>query len=478
MVFRRTVLLTLYKLSDIVILILSLAFSTITGNYLLNYGIISVAFYNLFPAQFDVYQLLIIIIIIESWHIIFKVVNLYRSRRFGSKLQECLDILKATTFGTCIISIFVFFYHPTPLSAIFILIFWATSTFMTITARMTMRLILKIVRNKGRNLRFIVIAGTNEKARSFANEIRECKELGYKLVGFVDSKSHVNDHNKELLSDLDHFSEVLNRYIVDEVVIALPFKSHYEQIENLARICTEQGIVVRYLADLFDQQLAKSSLDDFHGAPLLTIYNGPKENWTFIIKRTIDAVLSFLGLILLFPIFIIVAILIKIDSPGPVFFVQERVGYNKRRFNIYKFRTMINEAEKKQSGLEYLNEMDGPVFKIAKDPRITRIGKFLRKTSIDELPQLFTVLKGDMSLVGPRPLPVRDYNGFDVECHKRRFSVRPGVTCLWQVNGRNELPFQKWMELDMEYIDNWSLLLDLKILLKTIPAVLKCSGSQ
>lgn len=478
MVFRRTVLLSLYKLSDIVILILSLAFPAIIGNYLLNYGIISVAFYDLLPAQFDVYQLLVIIIVIKTWYIIFQAVNLYRSRRFGSKLQECLDILKATTFGTCIIGMFVFFYHPPALSAIFILLFWATSTFLTITARMIMRLFLMIVRNRGRNLRFIVIVGTNEKAKSFAMDIKECKELGYELVGFVDSKSHANDHNKELLSDMDHFPEVLNRYIVDEVVIALPFKSHYEQIEKLARLCTEQGIVVRYLANLFDQRLAKSSVDEFHGLPILTIYNGPKENWTFIIKRIIDIILSLLGLILLFPIFIIVAILIKLDSPGPVFFVQERVGYNKRRFNIYKFRTMINEAEKKQSGLEHLNEMDGPVFKIAKDPRITRIGKFLRKTSIDELPQLFSVLKGDMSLVGPRPLPVRDYNAFNVECHKRRFSVRPGVTCLWQVNGRNELPFQKWIELDMEYIDNWSLLLDLKILLKTIPTVLRCSGSH
>ena len=166
-----------------------------------------------------------------------------------------------------------------------------------------------------------------------------------------------------------------------------------------------------------------------------------------------------------------------ITSPGPVFFVQERVGLNKRRFRLYKFRTMLKDAELKQAELESLNEVEGPVFKIKNDPRITPIGKFLRKMSIDELSQLINVLKGDMSLVGPRPLPVRDYNGFDQDWHRRRFSVRPGITCLWQVDGRSDIPFETWMELDMKYIDNWSLTLDLKILLRTLPAVLRGSGA-
>jgi lipopolysaccharide/colanic/teichoic acid biosynthesis glycosyltransferase len=166
-----------------------------------------------------------------------------------------------------------------------------------------------------------------------------------------------------------------------------------------------------------------------------------------------------------------------LTSAGPVFFVQERVGINKRRFKVLKFRTMVVDAERRQQTLETLNEATGPVFKIRNDPRITPLGKFLRKTSIDELPQLCNVLNGDMSLVGPRPLPVRDYNGFSQDWHRRRFSVRPGITCLWQVNGRSRLPFEKWMELDMEYIDRWSLWLDLKILVKTVPAVLKGSGA-
>ena len=190
-----------------------------------------------------------------------------------------------------------------------------------------------------------------------------------------------------------------------------------------------------------------------------------------------DLVISIALLVLLAPLFWVVCVLIKFGSPGPVLFVQERVGLNKRRFRLYKFRTMIPDAEQKMHEFEHLNEASGPVFKIKNDPRITSLGRILRKTSIDELPQLINVLRGDMSLVGPRPLPVRDYQGFDHDWVRRRFSVRPGITCLWQVNGRSSIQFDKWMELDMKYIDEWSLSLDLKILARTIPAVLKGSGA-
>jgi lipopolysaccharide/colanic/teichoic acid biosynthesis glycosyltransferase len=175
--------------------------------------------------------------------------------------------------------------------------------------------------------------------------------------------------------------------------------------------------------------------------------------------------------------FVIVALLIKLTSAGPVFFQQERIGLNKRKFLIYKFRTMVPNAEKMLKELEILNEVSGPVFKIKNDPRMTPIGRILRRTSIDELPQLFNVLKGDMSLVGPRPLPVRDYEGFNEDWQRRRFSIRPGITCLWQVNGRNSISFEKWMRLDLQYMDEWSLWLDVKILARTVPAVLKGSGA-
>jgi len=196
-----------------------------------------------------------------------------------------------------------------------------------------------------------------------------------------------------------------------------------------------------------------------------------------VVKRVLDFTVSLILIILLAPIFVVAAILIKLTSPGPVLFLQKRLGLNKRGFLVCKFRTMVPDAEKKMKEIEHLNEVSGPVFKIKRDPRITAIGGFLRRTSIDELPQLFNVLKGDMSLVGPRPLPVRDYEGFSEDWQRRRFSVRPGITCLWQVGGRSSIPFEKWMQLDLQYIDEWSLWLDLQILLRTIPAVLRGSGA-
>jgi exopolysaccharide biosynthesis polyprenyl glycosylphosphotransferase len=209
-------------------------------------------------------------------------------------------------------------------------------------------------------------------------------------------------------------------------------------------------------------------------------YSHEGEGWPLTMKRVFDFTLSAILLILLGPLLLVTAILIKLTSPGPVFFVQKRVGYNKRSFYICKFRTMVADAEHKLRDIEHLNEVTGPVFKIKNDPRLTPIGGFLRRTSIDELPQLFNVLWGDMSLVGPRPLQVRDYDLFTKngeDWQRRRFSVRPGITCLWQVNGRSSLPFEQWMELDLKYVQQWSLWLDFEILARTIPAVFKGSGA-
>jgi exopolysaccharide biosynthesis polyprenyl glycosylphosphotransferase len=333
----------------------------------------------------------------------------------------------------------------------------------------------------GRNLRHLLIIGTNPRAMEFASSI-ECRpELGYDLVGFVDDEWAGNrefrENGKSIVADLDHFCDFLREGIIDEVAIALPMKSFYSQAARIVAVCQEHGVIVRVLASMFDLQKGWANNSQFDGMAVATISPNSSEGWPIICKRILDISVSLLLLLILAPVFILVAILIKLDFSGPVFFVQDRVGLNKRRFRMYKFRTMMGDAEKRQSGLESLNEADGPVFKIKNDPRITRLGKYLRKASIDELPQLLNVLKGDMSLVGPRPLPIRDYQGFDQDWVRRRFSVPPGITCLWQVNGRSSLSFKEWMELDLQYIDHWSLWLDVKLIAKTIPAVLKGVGA-
>jgi exopolysaccharide biosynthesis polyprenyl glycosylphosphotransferase len=213
------------------------------------------------------------------------------------------------------------------------------------------------------------------------------------------------------------------------------------------------------------------------GDHYISTYTENAEGWAQVIKRALDVVVAAMLLILLLPLLLCVALAVKLSSSGPVFFLQDRIGVNKRLFKIWKFRTMVPDAEKLMAHLERQNEVAGPVFKMKNDPRITPLGKWLRRTSIDELPQLLNVLKGDMSLVGPRPLPVRDYEGFNEDWQRRRFSIKPGITCLWQVNGRSGISFDQWMLLDLQYLDEWSLWLDFKILAKTLPAVLKGAGA-
>jgi len=328
----------------------------------------------------------------------------------------------------------------------------------------------------------MLIVGTNQRAIQFAQEIESKKELGYRIIGFVDKDwdgiGEIKKNGYHLVADFQDLPSFLRGHVVDEIVIALPVSSHYQQASWVVSLCEEQGIIVRHLSDIFNSELARSKTEQFADDLVISHYTGAMEGWPAVVKRGLDILVALVSLLLVSPLFLVTAIMIKATSPGPAFFIQKRVGLNKRRFRLYKFRTMVKGAEQKQSELENLNEVRGPVFKIKDDPRITWIGKLLRKASIDELPQLINVLKGDMSLVGPRPLPVRDYNGFDQDWHRRRFSVRPGITCLWQVDGRSDIQFEKWMELDMKYIDTWSLWLDLKILAKTIPAVLQASGAK
>src|SRR5271165_5407412 len=275
----------------------------------------------------------------------------------------------------------------------------------------------------------------------------------------------------------DELAEFLRRNVVDEIAIYLPLRSFYERAAEVAQLAKHHGILVRMDTDLFGLKFAHHFADAGDGVPHIIASSNGIDDWQLLMKRIFDLAGSSVLLVILSPLFLIVAALIKLTSPGTVLFAQKRIGLNKRQFTMYKFRTMIPEAESIQDKLEHLNEMTGPVFKIKDDPRITTLGRILRKTSIDELPQLFNVLKGDMSLVGPRAIPVRDYQSFNEDWHRRRFSVPPGITCLWQVYGRNSIPFEQWMVLDMQYIDRWSLWLDIKILALTIPAVFRGSGA-
>ncbi|NYF89643.1 exopolysaccharide biosynthesis polyprenyl glycosylphosphotransferase [Edaphobacter lichenicola] len=350
-----------------------------------------------------------------------------------------------------------------------------------LTTRLVARATMQVFRARGHNRRHVLIVGTNRRANSFVQELASHPEWGYCIQGFVDdqwwSKQTADSQLGTIVGGLDSVPELLRTLPVDEVIVALPLASFYQQIAGIISSCRDHGIAVRFLGTFFDQDESKRS--DFLRGTIgtITLHDESWDAWAFLIKRATDITVSLLLLLALAPLFLMIALLIKLTDPGPVFFRQIRMGYGKRPFEILKFRTMVQNAERLMSQVEHLNETQGPTFKLKNDPRITSAGKFLRKTSLDEIPQLINVLVGHMSLVGPRPLPLRDYEGFSQDWHRRRFSVKPGITCLWQIMGRSSIGFDEWMALDMRYIDQWSVWLDIKILFQTIPAVFRGSGA-
>jgi len=475
--FRRRVLFEALKVFHLAVMVSAFALAEVLA---LGVGR-EVSIREFFAMRVRVENFLIFIGLLFVWHNLFSAVGLYASHRFSSRSSESWEVLKATTLGTMALAAAALLFHIRMASVPFVLTFFALSTGMLIAGRLTLRAVLSQTRRHGRNLRHVLIVGTNRRALEFAQRLEARVELGYRVIGFADREwrgiEQFRQSGHAFVCELDDLPEFLRKNVVDEVAIALPIRSFHDDASRVAALCEKQGILLRMLPNIFDLKMARPVADELEGHPFITHHTGVIDGWPAVTKRVFDFGLALMALIVVSPVMLLAAAAIKLTSPGPVFFLQKRVGQNKRKFTIFKFRTMSVDAEDKMRQLEHLNEVSGPVFKIKHDPRITPVGRFLRKTSIDELPQLINVLKGDMSLVGPRPLPIRDYEGFNEDWHRRRFSVRPGITCLWQVNGRNSIPFEKWMELDMQYIDKWSLWLDLKILAQTIPAVLKGFGA-
>lgn len=408
-----------------------------------------------------------------GWNICLSSLWLYRSKRLSSWRHELGDAVKAASLCALVLAALALVAQWEVVTRGVALGFWLLAAAMMFVMRIVKRAVLRQFRLHGRNLRRMVIVGTGARARQMAEMIADHPELGYQLIGFID-----NVKEPDVVGSLDQMAQILSSNVVDEMLIALPIKTFYEEMADIVQVAEDQGVTVRMLSDLFNLRLARAVADELEGTPIVSLYTGPQINWMMTLKRVIDFMGSLALITMLAPVLGVIALLIKLTSPGPVFFIQERVGYNKRRFRMYKFRTMVPDAEARMAEVEHLNEVSGPVFKIRNDPRVTPIGAFLRKTSLDELPQLFNVVLGDLSLVGPRPMSVRDFERFHEFWFNRRFSVKPGITCIWQVSGRSQTSFDQWIQQDLDYIDNWSLALDLKILCKTIPAVMRGTGAM
>lgn len=425
--------------------------------------------------RLTIQNLLLVFCYCLAWRLICASLGLYDERRIANRAAEAARVVGAVSLGSAVALVFPLISVTRAFDILAILYYWIGTATSMLAIRAGLR---SLLRTRAHTTHDVVIVGSGPRALSLYQALFAERPDGYRCVGFVDYADQELPAlvREKLLGDFSALEEILMRQAVDEVIIALPVRSRYAEIQRTIEICERGGVAARYLADVFQH---RRSGEPWSGiGPLASIPAGVSpDDGRLVVKRGLDLGLGGLALVAAAPILAMAVLAIKLTSPGPLLFAQERYGLNKRRFMMYKLRTMVAGAEAQQALLETQNEASGPVFKIRDDPRITPVGRLLRRLSIDELPQLVNVLRGEMSLVGPRPLPMRDVALFSEPALMRRFSVYPGVTGLWQVSGRSEVAFDDWIKLDLQYIDEWSLGLDLRILARTVPAVLNGRGA-
>jgi exopolysaccharide biosynthesis polyprenyl glycosylphosphotransferase len=420
----------------------------------------------------------LLLLSIPTFHLLLRKGGVYKSLRTRSFLDLPVLLAKPIALGGLFLGAAIFVvqakYFSRSLFGLFLGLFYV----LLLLEKLLIRNFQRVARRRGFNFRNVLIVGINEGALRLADALGEERDFGFRVAGFVNGfgQEYIEADRYKVLGSVSDIPDIVVREIVDEIIFALPMEQ-LARCESQILKCEEVGTKIHIRADFAHSIFSRTYLSSVSGIPILTLTSTPHAAGDILLKRLMDVIVSFAGLVLTSPLMLIIAALIKLESKGPVLFRQVRTGLNGRRFVLLKFRSMVHDAERQQSTLEDRNEMSGPVFKLTHDPRVTQVGGFLRRTSLDELPQLWNVLMGDMSLVGPRPpLPseVKRYERWQ----RRRLSMKPGMTCLWQAGGRNEVDFDEWMRLDMEYIDTWSLTQDFKIILKTIPAVLFARGAK
>jgi exopolysaccharide biosynthesis polyprenyl glycosylphosphotransferase len=410
---------------------------------------------------------------------IYKLNGVYDQPRGASWFDEVYRLLTGTATGIILmVFVIVFLFRPLFYSR---LVFFYAGVLITIflsASRLVKRMVRSHLRQRGLGVDRLLIVGAGEVGRTVMRHVVAQPSLGYHVVGFVDDdpdKGRTDIGRFKALGSTGNIPRLVKELIVDEVIITLPWMYHRKIVSIIAQ-CEREQVRVRIVPDMFQMTLSHLDVEDLGGIPMIGVREISIGSGEMLFKRAIDVVVSLVGLIILLPLFFLIALLIRLDSPGHVFFTQIRVGKGERLFACYKFRSMREGAEEEKETLLDLNEADGPIFKIRKDPRITRMGRILRRTSLDELPQLFNVLMGHMSMVGPRPAPPAEVQRYQ-PWHKRRLEVAPGMTGLWQVSGRSELSFDEMVLLDLYYIENWSPIMDLQIMLRTLPKMITGQGA-
>lgn len=388
--------------------------------------------------------------------------------------------VKTTLGGIVVLAAYLFVSKNINISRTFIFLCALGNGLMIFTLRTMFYIYIKKIGKNSYFIKNLLVVGTKAASERILQNVKDHADWGLNVTSFLEMEETgsgnimTNSTFQDVLSKIKSYINIKN-IVIDEVVVCLS-KTQVLQFEPISKICEESGIRVSLLSDLFPIQNPQMNVSTLHGLGMITIDPTSGRELKYAFKKIFDLVLASIFLILLSPLMIVMGILIKLTSTGPIFFRQTRVGINGRHFQVLKFRTMVVGAEGQREAIDHLNVLDGPVFKAVHDPRLTPIGRFLRRAFIDELPQLFNVLKGNMSLVGPRPPLPSEVAKYQL-WHSKRLSMKPGITGLWQVDGRSKfVSFEEWMRMDLEYIERWSLWLDLKILLKTIPEVLRCSG--
>jgi exopolysaccharide biosynthesis polyprenyl glycosylphosphotransferase len=423
-------------------------------------------------------------LVLLIWSVLFFSHRSYNSHRTVPLRNEVVELFKIVGGGVLTLATVAYLVPLEQLSRTWFALFALFCATFLVLEKISLRLLARYVRASGFNYRTILIVGTGRRARDIVQMIEAHKWWGYKILGFVSDGHHLpNDWAERYrvvgtMAELRHLLEygIGGRDPIDEIVLAVS-RQKLEANRSILLLCEELGIRARIAMNFFPSRFARVELEEIEGVPFVSFATTPSNAEHLAYKRVLDVALSVGLMMAALPVMVAAALAIRFTSPGSVLFKQERIGLNGRIFTLYKFRTMIADAHERRAEVSHLNQMSGPVFKAKGDPRVTAVGRFLRKFSLDELPQLWNVLRGDMSLVGPRP-PIPEEVGLYERWQRRRLSMKPGLTCLWQISGRNELDFDKWMELDLRYIDNWSPGLDLKILLRTIPVVLSGRGAS
>jgi exopolysaccharide biosynthesis polyprenyl glycosylphosphotransferase len=472
---RSKLLSTITLLHDLGVTCVAFLVAYVLRSYLVQFQFFSERFPQIYPFS---HYLPLMVAFLVVWAVVGSFSSFYRDLELTNPIQLILKIVSQLAIVLLFLYAGLYLLRRTDVSRTYVMLIGVVDFVLLLLGRAASYWGVALMRERLSRYHYLLIVGCGPRAREMAAMIEEGRGMGLRLIGFVDPRSATDPSTD--LSGYDVFSleavgRILQTRVVDEVVFAVDLQE-LARLEPVMQHCADLGIRTRLQLEFLPPAYSRVYLENFREVQLLSLSSAPDSELRLFFKRIFDIVLSFTSLVILSPLLLAIAAMIKITSPGPVLFQQTRCGLGGRRFTLYKFRSMINNAEQMRAELHQLNELDGPVFKISDDPRITTVGRWLRRFSLDELPQLWNIFSGEMSFVGPRPAVPEEVDQYE-DWQRRRLRMRPGLTCIWVLEGRSHVDFNRWMQLDLKYIDTWSLWLDTKIFLRTIPIVLSGRGA-